>query len=698
MASNDLMANLSTDNLTKIKKRKIISIRLFDEVGLPTTNPALAHKETILVQNDIAAVSITKDYDEPLGSEDKKAMSIYGYQIQQEGLYKLIELSENEPIDQSIISNLFKITYLDITFQGLSNNDTISRDVMLAILTNFSCVNINNKTSSMIVLPSGDLKLESFSLAGGNLMLEGDTSISSDTGNTFDSVNLYSNKGKTLTRFNLLGNKNYIYNVETKQPIAIKIVSPKASTINSYSSVEASINKLTYDLYDDYAEQSPKEVFDEALLTIMDVKKVKISDITINQAEEFKGICISKCYEAMLSNIIHTSDKGIYGYTIGLSDVTKTYISGLKVIAGFKTDRKVFGIFLAEANLQWNQTLAVSNFKIQNVTTINVGGCKAESLSFSTGEIASSTFIDSDEISGDGNIRLSDVDVYVDGPVALYCKTLEVINSKIRLPNKEVEQHIIQTSKKLKFDNSTLYSEVPIKFDMDLDSEFKMIESDMKVKSFEVSHDSSRDEDLDKTNYIDKSNRIVDLNKSNIEADKFLVSGMYKANVSKFSLKTNKVEFKDVSLSLDRLVSVKLSNVDFTFTDVEFKNAILETRNSYSGKLNISGSKGTLEYVVNDEYSNEDKINVETNISDSRVLVKFDTAGASIVSTFRSDNSIGSTVFGLKSDISVIPSMKSADISSFKSISDLSEKNSDNVNYGNSSEELSVSEAFGLNV
>ena len=140
MAGNDLLSNLVSNSSMTVKKRKVITIRLLDESGVPTMNPTLAYKEVISIQNDIAAITTSRDYGEPKSLTDKKAMSIYGYQVEQEGLYKMIEMSDGDDIDDAIITNMFKITYVDFIIQGMSSSDTISRKITTALFNNFSFI------------------------------------------------------------------------------------------------------------------------------------------------------------------------------------------------------------------------------------------------------------------------------------------------------------------------------------------------------------------------------------------------------------------------------------------------------------------------------------------------------------------------------------------------------------------------------
>jgi hypothetical protein len=697
MAGNDLLSNLVSNSSMAVKKRKVITIRLLDESGVPTMNPTLAYKEVISIQNDIAAITTSRDYGEPKSLTDKKAMSIYGYQVEQEGLYKMIEMSDGDDIDDAIITNMFKITYVDFIIQGMSSSDTISRKITTALFNNFSCINIENKTSSTIVFPSGDLKLESFSITGGSITLEGDLSISSDDSNSLNSVSLISNKGNTITKFNLLGSKNYIYNVDTNQPIAISVVSPKATDINAYSAVEASINQVTYRLFGDYSKSVPKEVFEDALLTVMDVNNVKISDVSIVNGQEFKGIRIAKCHSVMMNNIIRSSDTNIYGYTIGLSDVTKTFVSNLRAIANFKNTRESYAIYIGGDGLKWNQSLSVSDFKVQNLMLINLSGVKADSLLFSEGNIATNTLVTSDIESSQNRLKFSDVQIYLDGPLNIDGKRIEFLNCDIKLTDVASEKHCINSSVGLKLDNTTFYAEIPVEFKTELDGFFTIKNSDIKAKSLTIDYDSSKNNDLEKTNLVDSKNRTVDIDSANIEASELEISGVSRVSVSKFSANVDKIKMTDSDLYLSPLSLVKQSAVDYIFDRVNFKNAVIESRNTHSSSIKIKESTGNLTYSVLDQFTDEDKIKLATELEDSRVMFKIDTVGAPVVSSVKSANSIGSAVFGLNSEINVVPSMQSKDISDFNNINSIAEKDANCVNYGNSSTKLSAAASFGLN-
>ena len=144
--AKDLMSGLSTLGTTRIKKRKIVTIKLFDKNSIPTKNPALAYKTNITIQNDVASVDISRDYDKPkeFSPDEKKAISVFGYEADTEGIYKNYELSEDEDLASTIIPDLFKMTYLDLTINGFEDTVGISSVLMAAFFQKFSCININN--------------------------------------------------------------------------------------------------------------------------------------------------------------------------------------------------------------------------------------------------------------------------------------------------------------------------------------------------------------------------------------------------------------------------------------------------------------------------------------------------------------------------------------------------------------------------
>ena len=86
--AKDLISGLSTIGTTKIKKRKNITIKLYDKNNLPTTNPVLAYKTFILIYNDVTSVDISKDFDKPVG-EIKKQCLFMDMKLNQKGYSKI---------------------------------------------------------------------------------------------------------------------------------------------------------------------------------------------------------------------------------------------------------------------------------------------------------------------------------------------------------------------------------------------------------------------------------------------------------------------------------------------------------------------------------------------------------------------------------------------------------------------------------
>ena len=697
--AKDLMSGLSTLGTTRIKKRKIITIKLFDKNSMPTKNPALAYKTNITIQNDVASVDISRDYDKPkeYSAAEKKAISVFGYEADTEGIYKNYELSEDEDIASTIIPDLFKMTYLDLTINGFEDTVGISSNLMAAFFQKFSCININNKSISSITFPSGDIRLESLAISGGNIVLTDGISFEADDSISFESIKFHSKQDKTP--FNLLCKKINLFNISTSDYIPIKIIAGKDATTNEYMNGEVSINDLTFDLTE-ITDNGYPEVKKDPLLSITNIYKVRLSDINIYGAQEYKAIKLHKINTVMISGINRYSDKGVYGYTLGLSDVMTTYVTNFHVSAGLLIEREVYAIFIADEGLGFNQKLVVSDFEIRNIRLINLGSSKADSISFSNGKINTNYFMESKETNDTSSLRFSDCDITISQPISIYGNEITFANTKLKLTDsaKDEHEHLMHIDGSLTLDNSVLYGEIPFKFEVGTGTYLKFLDSDVSLTKISIMYDEEAYKDIEDTQYVDESERVVDFESTNVVTDELLIDSMYNVSTDKTSFNISKLILKNTKASFDPLVVDKKSNVEYSFENTTFKNATIETRESHSSKLSFKESTGNLTFKVNELYIEEDSINLDTLLEQSKINLKVDTVGSQVNAMVNANDSEGSTVFGLNAYVSVIPSMKSKDIQSFNLINEFNDSIDTAVNYGNSSETPSPYEAFGLKV
>lgn len=693
--ASDLMGNLVTTGSIKIKKRKIITIRLLDKVGAATVNPMAAYKTSIIVQNDVASVDVSKTFTEGMSVDEKKAISVIGYEAETEGLFKKIELEEDESIADAIIPHLYKMTYIDLTIQGVLGEEKISRGLMATMLSKFSCININNRSLASIEFPSGDFKLESFALNGGNiLLLSGGVSIEADKSITLESVNFYTNTTDPVY-FNMLGNDTTMYNVYTNTPVLFKCIAPKADELTTYTEGKISINSVKFDLTTITTNDYP-EVKTDALLNISNVYSVKISDITILGAQEYKGFKLERINTLMISNVNRSSATGIYAYTVGLSDITKTYISGLNIRSEFKTDRENYAVYIANEGLGFNQSLTVSNFELGNVRLVNLGSCKADSVSFSSGKINGDYIIESSEFGTTKKLRFSEIDFESKGPFTLYGDDVVFDKCTVKLfdDDKENHVHFIKVLSNLKLDSTVFYCELPITVELGTDASLRFKDSDVSFNDMEVVYNQNTD--LESLEYVNESDRVFSIENTNIVGDKLSIDSVYRITSESASIGVHKLSVKNGKVAFNPAVFAKGTSIDFAFEKVEFKNAAIETRESHSSKLALTECSGVLMYNVNDLEVEEGKLTLTTELVDSDVDVKVDSMGVGVTAMLKSKNSPGSTVFGEHEHIAVVPSMQSEDIKLFNNITSYDERDSEMVNYGSSEEELELDELFGM--
>ena len=687
------MSGLYTTGTSKVKKCKNITIKLLDKNGVPTINPSLGDKMFISIYNDVVTVDLSKNADEPIGAE-KRAISVYGYEAESEGIYKYLQLAEDEDIYENIVPYLSRMTFVDLDIKGITGTDTISAGLMSAFFRFFSCININNSASSPINLPAGDFKVESFAISGGDIILSGGISIQADSFISLENNKLYSSFD--ITKLNLLSKKVTVYNVSTTKYIPITVIAPKASSTNEFMETEVSMSNIRYNLSDTSDKVSLTEVKEEPLISISDINTVRLSDIYITNAYGYKGIKLEKITTAMLTNIERVSDKSIYGYTLGLSNIMTTYVSGFKVTSNLKNERDVYAIFIAGAGLKYNQQLAVSDFTIYNCGLIDLGASKADSIFFSSGQIISNTLLDYSEFNVTRSLRFSGCKINLTKRLALYGNEIDIMDCTIRLAYSEDNfKHFTHVDNKLLIDNTTIYGEVDYEFEVSNGGGIEFNSSDVSMRSLDFKLKS--DKFIEKTNYVNDSDRILVFTSSNVVTSKGItVDGLYRVSADKTSFDCESIDLRNTKVEFSPLAVTKASGIKYIFNNVEFKNTVINSKNTHSSKFFITESSGLLSYKIDDVESEEEKIKLETEITDSKVDFKIDSAYPPVDVTVKSDDSVGSTVFGMHNNIHIIPSMKSKDITSFATITDFKDRNSYNLNYGNSPEEISINEMMGL--
>lgn len=698
--SVNIVDNFLTTELTGIKKRKIITIRLYDKNGVAVSNPVNAYKESVLVRSDVCSKQLSKNYGDLSGST-KSETSVYGYEINEEGLYKYFILNEDEDIDKSIIPNLISFaTSFEITLTGNADLGIyISSDLFTAIFRTFSIVNIN-ATGFKVEVPKMDINLESVNINGGNVsLLGGGVSFKADSSVDISNIsvtNTLSSYGKLSTAANNIS----LYNITVNNPVSISAVVIKPDDLLTYQTTSCTINSIKYLLstYNDENEYLADKLFADALLIIEDAYSAKIGDISIEGGEFYKGIKTTKCYELMMNNISRTTLKALYGYTVGLSDITKGYIDTLTTMSGSIPPRGVYSVFIAEDGLKFNQTLSINTFTITNATLINLDACKADTVNISNGTVNGGKFITSSELSTLQHLKLSTLTVNLQDVLDMYASEIKIFDSTFRLQNTENTQSM-KFSSYLKIDNSNIYCDSDLEMENTIDGSFGISNSEIKCKSFKLFHESDDDEKeiADNTEYYDyNKNSTMDM--SNIRADKeIVVDNIYKLKISSSELNSKSVSFKNINnLILSDAVLGNSSAVELNMESVNINGSTLNRNIAISGdKFIFTDVTGEMKYLL-DVMDDNELINNKFTITDSRIKIKEDTKLVGISTNFKSDNSAGSTLFGTVSDISIVPNMSSKDISNFNIITDYNTIDSDKVNYGSSEDAINAETLLGL--
>ena len=681
---SDITDSLARNELTKITKRILIDITLLDDSGNITKIPSKAIKEVINIKTDIRIRELNKDFDKIVSTykNSQESNSIFGITKKIDSVYVSYDIDSDDNIDKFILNNLFKVTYLDLIIDdSIDKNLELSEKVMKGIFNNFSCINIDiTKSFCTIRMPNLDVSLESFKISHGNIILSNDISIISDTFIQIESCVINTINKNRMFKFNLVSDNNSIYDVTVKQPVSINLLSAKPDNIDKYTTQNTSINSLKY-TFDNINEDNG---FVDALLSFRDIYSVKINGIYISGASNIKGIKVIKCYELMINDLSQTSSSK--EYTLGLSNVNKTYVSDMKVINEVD-DKKSFAILIAEDGLKFNQSLSLSKLNISGIGLIDIASAKADKISITDSVIKCVNPIKTSDFNQVNKISISSVN-FVNDDINILASNISISDSTI--VGKNGIKLISSLSNKI--DNTKIYTDEDINLLLELDSWASISSSEIHAKNnINVRHDNENEDTVEKTKFLDETNRTFDVSDSVfISGENINIDEVYRLDSNRTTYKAKNimisniknVSFDEDSLGLDSPFNFIVENVVFKNSNFDIRNLIEPTKFSFnksSGSCSI-----TFKEIRNDS------INYEFEYLDSMMDVELDTLGTKILCKLKSDNSLGSSLFGLNNNISVIPSMQSKDLNSFINISDSMNKHSDKINYGNDSKLISM--------
>lgn len=698
--SVNIVDNFLTTELTGIKKRKIIIIRLYDKNGVAVTNPVNAYKESILIRSDICSKQLSKNYGD-LSNVTKSETSVYGFEINEEGLYKYFILNEDEDIDKSIIPNLIDFaTNFEISLTGNADLGIyISSDLFKAIFRTYSIVNIN-AVGFKIEIPKMDINLESVNINGGNItLLNGGISFKADSSVDISNINI-TNAVDTYGKFNIAGNNITLYNITVNNPVSISTIVIKPEDILKYQTTSCTINSIKYLLstFNDENAESTDKLFSNALLIIQDTYSAKIGDISIRGGEFYKGIKVTNCYELMMNNISRVTSRALYGYTIGLSDITKGYIDTLITQSESIPSKGVYSVFVAEKGLLFNQTLSINTFNIINTTLINLDACKADTINISNGTVNGGKFITSSELSSLHHLKLSALTVNLQDILDMYASEIKIFDSTFRLQNKE-DTNQIRFSSYFKIDNSYIYSDSDLEVENTIDGSFGFSNSEIKSKTFKLFHksDDTEKDIADNTEYYNY-NKNSTISSTNVYADKgIVIDDVYKLKITNSELNSKTVNIKNINnLVFSNAVLSNSSTVELILNSVKISGSTLNRNIAISGdKFIFDNTSGELNYTLS-TITGDEIINNKFNLVNSKIKIKENTRYVGISTNLKSDNSAGSVLFGTVSDISIVPNMSSKDISNFNIITDYNNIDSDKVNYGSSEDSINTESLLGI--
>ena len=678
---SDITDSLAKNELTKITKRILVTITLMDDLGNITKIPSKAVKEIISIKTDIRVKELTKDFDKQASKIKQKSDSIFGITEELDSANLSYDLDATDNIEKCILSNLFKVTYLDLIIDdSIDKNIELSEKIMKGIFSNFSCINIDvSKSFCIIKMPNLDISLESFRVTNGNIILNNDLSIIADSFIQIESCVINTTNKDKMFKFNLVSNNNSIYNVTVKRPVSINLLSAKPDNIDKYTTQSTSINSLRY-IFDDINKDNN---FTDALLSFRDIYSVKINGVSISGASNIKGIKVIKCYELMINNLSQVSSSR--EYTLGLSNVNKTYVSFMNVIND-TDDGKSFAILIAEEGLKFNQTLSISDAQITGIGLIDVASAKADKLTITNSDINCINPIKTNDFNQVNKIRISDTR-FTNSDINLLASNVSISNSTLVIRNGI--KFISSSSNKI--DNTKLYSNGDVNLSLELDSWANVSASEIHAKNINIYHDSENEETVENTKFVNETNRTLDISESVFIADEKIdiddvfrldsTSTTYKAKNIKISNIKN-VSFDEDSLGLDSPFNFIAKNSIFKKSNFDIRKLIEPT------KFCFDKSSGSCDIMFKELINGS--VNYEFEYIDSKMNIELDTFGTKIACKLKSDNSLGSTLFGLNNTISVIPSMQSKDLNSFVNISNPLNKQSNKINYGNSDKSVSA--------
>lgn len=708
---SNVIDKLAESELIKVSERIIISVYLYDREGIITKDSSHAYTEKIIIKKDICSKSLTQDYADinKYGEGNKSEVSIYGETEDDDNIYITVFVDSIEEIANKIIRYLFVVDNIDLSVIGSDISEIwITEELSKAIFNKFTNINISLMNAA-IEIDGGDKRLKSLSVTGcGAIKLKNSLSITSGVV-TIDNMVLSSNLENKVLEFNIISNNINLNEISVITPITIYTACEKTNTYNEYKETQCIINNLSYKFSDNVVtnpetvyDLEDTSIFDNALLSVADFYNANISGITITNAHCYKGIRFYHLNEVHLSNFNRTTDKNIGNYSIGLSDINRIYLNDIVVSSGYAYgSNNEFAIFIGDKGLSNLQTLNINNITLNNVYLMNLTNCKADKIIVSNCTTVSESFIQSDRTCGVNHLTLSNLNLTSDHPLNIYCPDLYIYDSNIilnGLTSGNTSEFDITKTFKLKNTRFT-GDDSGLKINMHYDSNVDISDSELIFKNFEIKYiDNEYDEVF--TGIMSENNKVLYFKDSNITAnDKINIDGAYRLSSSKSSFNSKEIEISDIdNVSFNEIASTLNNIIQYKFSNCLFRNTIISARNVVSNNsLELDSCNGSISYKVEDIDSNEENsISMNIKLKKSNIDLTLDTVGLPIKVNLVSDDSLGSYVYGNNSSINIIPSMKSIDLTSFKNIAEISESESDKINYGNSNKELTVENLLGI--
>lgn len=699
----NLTNNLAESELTKIIERISVAIYLYDRNNILTDNQTQVYYEKIIIKKDICSKNTTQDYSDisKYGEGDKPEVSIYG-ELSEEDAYEKFTLYSINDLSKEVIKRLFTADFVELSVTGTDMSEKwIDSELSKAIFTKFSNVTIKLQNASMDYL-GGDIRSKSLNITGCGALILGDSTSVTSENISINNITISCSKDKII-EYNLISKNVTLDEISVITPVTINVSCEKPETYYDYKQTACGINRITFRFSDNEKTNSDTindledaNKFNNALLSVTDFYMANISDIIIDNAYCYKGVKLEHLNELHLNGLNRSTYKNIGNYTIGISDINRSYISDVVVYSGYAlADNNEYAIFISEKGLSNLQTLSIDNITLNNVYLMNIGGCKADEISISNCTSVSETFISSDSSCMINKFSILNLDLTTDKPLNISCPNLNIYDSRItviKLSNNDTNE--LNVYKTLKMKNVNFYGDDSnLNIHMYYDSSVDISESEIIFNSFKI--DYIEDEYTDTfTGIMSESNKVIYFKNTNITSnDNIEISGAYRLSSYKTAFNSKNIIVKNIkNLSYNELNCTLENSVNYEFENCSFKNSTLNMRNvSSEGSIKINNSTGNITYKIDDIVSEEsNKISVNTTLESSNVDISVDTVGLPVQMTLISNNSIGSCVFGNNSNILIVPSMKSSDITSFKSIKSLSEIDNNKINYGNSDKELTV--------